>query len=786
MSPRRLLLALLSCTTVVCAQTDSPAPDLSLEPLIVTAQKRGQSIDEVPISITAYSGTSLDALGISRYQDLAPLVPGLFLSVQSPGLPGINLRGISSDSTDPRQDPRISIFQDGVAISRAAGSLNELFDLERIEVVKGPQGTLFGRDAAAGAISLTSRRPAAATETSLTLGTGNFGRQHASGYFNTPLGSDQLLGRVAFTAERRDGTQDNLSDGSDLNSRETVALRTSLRWVPSAATTFDLVLNFQRDTPAGIGFKSGVIPTSRGDTDPFTAAELNRGAQLGLDRTVWGATLLGHRVLSESWTLDTVTAWRAFDSLEEFDGDGSSIALIESNDDNRAHQLSQEVRLTFDNHGRFTGFVGLSATRERAQQSNDLRVNERAAWPFLSGSFRNGLLAAGVPAFVASTAVPVMNPFVPQTNLPAGFAAFAFVPPLAPLAALAGAPLKPWHTEQSSNSAELDAGDIFADGTWRVSDRLELTAGLRASMEQQVSSYNVPPAASPSTLGFILNASPNFAFATTPGRITATENSTGWAGRVAARYSFSSDLSAFASVARGRRPPTLIITSAGTQNSGEEVIVNTEVGLKGRAWAGRLAWSAAVFQYRYDHFVTFVQDPTNLARFIAADAGRATGRGGELSLRAALSRSVSAFATYGYTDATFDDTGADGTPQQFAGSTFRLTARHTAALGFTTEHTFADRGHFSFSPRWEYKSAHFFEDDNTRLGGSLRQPAFSLVHVRAAWSSPARRWEVVAFANNLLDEDYLIDAGNVGANFGIPTNVRGEPRLLGLEVTRRW
>lgn len=777
-------LFLLLAAVAVSAEPESE-PD-QLEQLVVTAQKRGQSIDEVPIAITAYTGAFLDDQGITSYADLAPFVPGLFASLQNPSIPSVNIRGVGSDTSDPRHDPRISIFQDGVAITRTPGSSVELFDLERVEVLKGPQGTLFGRSAGAGAISIISRKPSAAREAALTLGVGNFDRRHASGYVNTPLGGDTLLARVAFTTESRDGLVHNLADGSDLYSRETVAVRPSLRWLPTSDTTVDLIFNFQRDTPAGTAFKSGVIPPPGGDTSPFTPAHLNRGAELGIERTVWGATALIEHRTSETLTLNAISAWRAYDAFEQLDVDGTAFTFLEASHDATGHQFSQEIRFNFNTGRRFAGFLGAAYARERAQETTTVHIDERAIWPFLSGTFRDNLLAAGVPDQVVQTAVPAMHPLVPQTHLPAGFAAFAFVPELAPLAALAGAPLKPIHSDSYVNRAELDATDVFVDGTWRATDRLEFTAGARVSFEKQIGGYNAPVAANPSTLGFLLGNTPNLAVLPTPGLLTDSDRTTSWVGRAIARYVFTPSFNAYASISRGRRPAALLIAATGPVRAGEESIVNGEIGAKGRAFGGRLDWSAALFQYRYSHFQTEIQDPNNISRSIVMDAGRATGRGGELSLRSRISDTVSAFATYGYTDATFDDTGDNGAPQIFAGSTFRLTARHTAALGATLEHRAGRWGRFSITPVWQYKSAHFFDDNNTRLGGSLRQPGYALVNLRLAWSSNNRAWEATAFANNLFDKEYLIDGGNIGANFGLPTFNRGAPRLYGLNLTRRW
>src|SRR5687768_12710274 len=276
---------------------------VQLDRLNVTAQKRVQSISDVPVPITAYTGSFLEQAGINDYKSFAPLVPGLFIQEQSPNNPGINMRGITTDSGDPRSETRISIFQDGVSISRSRASVVELFDLERIEVLKGPQGTLFGRGAEIGAISIIQNKARNETSGMLSAGFGNFSERRASGYVNTPIVGSQLFGRFAFSWREQDGTIDNPVDGSTLNGKETLALRGALRWQPTPLTSIDVIANWQHDTPPGTAFKSGVIPTSRGDVNPFSAAELNRGSALGLDRTVGGVTGIVEHSFGRAWSL---------------------------------------------------------------------------------------------------------------------------------------------------------------------------------------------------------------------------------------------------------------------------------------------------------------------------------------------------------------------------------------------------------------------------------------------------------------------------------------------------
>lgn len=761
---------------------------VQLDTLTVTAQKRVQSIADVPVPITAYTGSFLDRNGISDYKSLAPLVPGLFIQEQSPNNPGINLRGITTDSGDPRSETRISIFQDGVSISRSRGSVVELFDLERVEILKGPQGTLFGRGAEIGAMSLIQNKAKNETSGAFTLGLGDYNERRASGYVNAPIVANQLFGRFAFAWNEHEGTIDNLADGSTLNGKKTRAVRGAIRWQPAPATTVDVIANWQHDTPPGTAFKSGVIPTSRGDTNPFTAAELTRGGRLGTDRTVGGLTATIEHEFNKAWSLTSITGWREYDAYEDFDADGSRLFLLEFAEDSRGRQFSQEVRLNFNDGGRFTGFAGASYFNESGASTVPFYTDEGQLWPFLAGTFRESLLALAGPfgptgILLVNTGLPPMNPFVRQDRLPASFAAFALAPaPLNGLAALANAPLRPYRSDSYTQSGHTRAVDVFVDGTWRPLERLELTAGLRLTRQEVSSGYEATNG-TPPTLGFIVNSIPGYPYLPTAGRRTASESSNSWDGRAIARYSFSKTFSGYASVSRGHRPRSLLLDSTTTTSVREETVLNYEAGLKGSLLAGQVQWNATVYHYDYKHFQTTV---LSLGRFTVEDAGNATGRGVELGVQGRVNEHVSAFANYAHTDATFDDTDGNGRRQQYAGYAFRLTPRNTFSLGGTFTTARSNAGQFFVTPVWSYKSRHYFEDNNAQFGGALRQDGYGTANVRVGWRSPKGRWEVTARGENLFDKEYLIDAGNIGGSFGIPTFVAGEPRRIGVQATIHW
>jgi iron complex outermembrane recepter protein len=777
---------LVSLCLLVAAPAAFAADDIiQLDKLNVTAQKRVQSIADVPVPITAYTGSFLERAGITDYKNFAPLVPGLFIQEQSPNNPGINMRGITTDSGDPRSETRISIFQDGVSISRSRASVVELFDLERIEVLKGPQGTLFGRGAEIGAISIIQNKARNESSGMLTAGFGNFSDRRASGNANVPIIADQLFGRFAFSWREQDGTVENLVDGSTLNGKETLALRGAVRWQPTAMTSIDVIANWQNDTPPGTAFKSGVIPTSRGDTNPFTAAELTRGSALGLDRTVGGVTAVIEHTLDKAWSVTSTTGWREYDAYENFDADGARIPLLEFAEDSRGRQFSQELRFNFNDGGKFSGFFGASYFHENGSSRVPLYTDERQLWPFLADSFRGALVGGGIPAPLADLLVPRANPFVPQTNLPVSFAAFNT--PLLPaqvrgFSALAGAPLQSYQQAEYTQAGRTRATDLFLDGTWRATPQLEFTAGVRYTREKIDSSYEASNR-TPPTLAFITYQIPGYPYLPTAGRRSASSSSSSWDGRLIGRFEFSKTLNAYASVSRGHRPESLLLDSTTTVPVDEEEVINYEAGLKGSLVAGRVQWSASVFRYDYSDFQTTV---LSLGRFTTENAGNATGEGFEFGLQGRVHERVSAFANYAYTDATFDARDDQGRPQQYGGNRFRLTPKTAFSLGATFTMPNTASGQLFITPIWSFKSKHFFDDNNALFNYGLRQNAYSLVNLRAGWRSPKGRWQITGYAENLFDQDHLIDAGNVGGSFGLPTFVAGDPRRYGVQTSMRW
>ncbi len=729
-----------------------------LDRITVTAQKREQQVEDVPIALTAYSGDFLERYDLTDMTDIGNYVPGLTVQEQSPNNPGFVIRGITSDSGESNVEPRVSVFQDSVSISKSRGSVVQPFDLERVEVLRGPQGTLFGRGAQIGAVHLIQNKASPIASSAFTIGGGNFGSVLATGHVNQALG-ENAYGRISVYGETRDGAIENLS-GGDLNGRDTLAARASLRFDVGDASRIDLILNLQEDSPPGTDFRSGTIPNRNGSTDLFGPADLNRGTQLGLERTVHGITALGSFPLSSAWTLSTITGWREFDSLEEFDADGSQLFALEFAEDAQGKQLSQELRFDYDNGGRVRGFTGVSLFREDGSQRVPFRTNERS---FIT-----------LPVF--GLGIPPLLPNGQPNTMVTGL-------PVAPGVVL---PLKTFHEEQYTNFGKTNAYEVFADATWSVNDRLDLTLGLRGSYEDVTAGYRADFFGSPSALGLLglggTTQNPNILFLPTAGRLEADDSFTSAVGRAVAAYRFSDGINGYLSAARGRRPNVISVDAFGSEVIDAEIVYSYEAGIKGNLLGASLLYDVAVYYYDYSNFQTTVQDPRTTL-FVPANGGNARAAGAEFSIIYQPSDRFNGFFNYAYSDAKFNARDDGGNAQQLAGNRFRLNAEHSASAGLDFSQPVGGATLY-LRPSWNWRSQVFFEDQNTP---GIEQAGYALYSLRAGVRfGPGERWDLGAFVDNAGDKQYLIDAGNTGRLFGTPTFIPGNPRLYGVRFSGRF
>ena len=342
----------------------------ALGEVIVTTQKKKQSSLEIPVAVSAVTGSVMEKLNLHQLDDVAQFTPGVQIQLQSPNNPGYVIRGVTSDDGEAYSQPRVSVFMDGVSTSRSRASAVELFDLERMEVAKGPQGTLFGRGAEIGGISIIRHKPVDNLSGELSMSYGSYNQRQVSGFINTPIIKGKLANRFAFDYDARDGFIKNEAGGR-LNGKNALAFRNSTQWWANDDTSIGLVLDYQHDDYPGTSFHS--INPMYGNSDPNSTAYLEAGKKLGIKRNVGGALLNIDHNINHRWSFNSITGFRAFNSKERFDADGTYLPLLLCQEKEKGTQFSQEFRFNYDDKNRFSGFVGASYFYENSSQDTPVR-----------------------------------------------------------------------------------------------------------------------------------------------------------------------------------------------------------------------------------------------------------------------------------------------------------------------------------------------------------------------------------------------------------------------------
>lgn len=753
-----LIGSLTMLSPLLVAQTSMD----DLQVVVVTAQKREQNIRDVPITISATSGERLRELGVSDLDELAFYVPGLNVQEQSANNPGIVIRGITSDSGSAQQAARVTLYYNGVDISRSRGSYQDIYDMERIEVIKGPQATLFGTASAVGAISLISMRPKAEFSGALEAGIGSLGQRQLTGHLNA--GDATFAGRFAFAFKQRDGYVQNLATNQDdLNGQDQLGMRGSLRYSPDEATVVDLVLTWDRQRNPGTAFVSKALATAAGPGNPFGKAHLGGSpfsasvlgdSKLGLTRDVYDVNVTLTRELSDRWALTTVNGYRKFDSLEVFDADGSAAWYLEFAELARGTQGSHETRFAYTSE-RLRASLGWNVFREYGIQNV----------PFSS---EEGIFLQCIARLVP--------------NLPCvssdGTVAAAGATTILTRGAASAIPYRSVFENQGTN----DSYSVFADATWSPNAQLDLTAGVRVLGEKRRSGYYAEVPRSALTGGASLIPGQ----VDTRGEVFRSEDSfSAVLPRVNALYRVTPSMNAFATISKGRRSPTVQLAARATSTGpvaaftpvAEENVWNYEVGLKGGGQV--LSASIGMYYQKYDDFqVSIVREDGVI---VTASAGSASNLGVEAEVVVRPTETLNFFANVGYIDGGIDD--KPGIAPNFRGARFRLQPEIQAAAGFTLDSRISGGARLFATPSITYRSKIFFEVPNNP---AISQKAVTLVNLRTGIAFADDKWELVAYGRNLLDEDYLLDAGNTGGAFGIPTFIAAEPRLYGLQIATRF
>ncbi|WP_240484607.1 TonB-dependent receptor [Brevundimonas nasdae] len=643
---------------------------------------------------------------------------------------------------------------------------------------------------------------------------------------NAPI-SDILAVRIAGRLREEGSPTPDLIDGGRYGDTRVEAGRLTLSFRPHATITSHLILNAEKDKSSGQGFKSATfLPSTEagvpiGDRSVYSGAALGAGVGfegdrgLGLDRRIASLLWLTRWAASSQLTLTSTTSIRRFESDERFDYDGVVLPLLTVGDDSFGRQTTQEFRLNFEPSTRVSLVSGISLVRENGAQRIPLQVDERLVLALLTGRLdrRNPTLASYETYTSANTVAAQLRGLAAARG-----AALSQVQSLSIASNLRGD-----HREGYRDASKATGADLYADLAWTPVDRLQLTAGLRygwldrtVGLSSDVEGRSVlagflgalgQPSAQRQAL-FAALAAPNAATLQrsptypvprfglraqpTPGGETqfAGLKDEGAAWRLAARHDVSETASIYVSYARGRRPELLSPDTPARPEGAivfntvaAETIDSFEVGAKAVWPTLGLKGGAAVYRYDYRHFQTIVQQG---AMFVASDAGRASSTGLEADLRWRGQQGLEAFGVLELSHARFRD-------GLYSGNRLALNSDAKLTVGMTFEWS-VPMGSLRFTPTYAWRSALYFSDDNGNpalttgafvapIDLKPRQAAYGLLDAALDYRPASGAWTAGVFVRNGLDEDYLIDAGNGGQDFGLPTYSRGARRLIGLRLS---
>jgi iron complex outermembrane recepter protein len=712
-----LAYAALLPATAVHAQAVAAAPDAATDEIVVTAQRRAESVQDVPISITALGGETLAQAGIQDTERLSNLTPGLL--VQRSVVGKISIRGVGNENYTISGDPGVAVHSDGVYVARAAAGLFDLFDIERVEVLRGPQGTLYGRNATGGVINVIPNAPDPdALAGRFGAEYGNYDAIRLDGMINAPLGNGWAA-RVAALGSWRDGFTTNTNAGAagrgfgDLDNKDVFAVRGQIGYSGDSPLTARLAVELLKDDSNLPAYKylnrPTALPTADfgGGANAFTPGALrtvNQGFELNLpgttrsvgsDADVFKTDQLGVALHLDydfgDVTLSSISGFRDTEFNWVNDGDGSNVFFVNYIQQDATKQYSQEVQLS-GGAGQIEWLLGGFWFRE-------------------TGS-----------SFIAL-------PFPFGANLPF----YITIDGTARTSALAG----------------------FGELRWQATDKLKVTLGARYSDEKRRAAYRYEI-----NFGAPTVANPNL-----------RDSFGAFTPRFVVNYEATDNTNLYASATRGFKSGGFNLLAIQPGFDPEKVWAY-EAGLKTRFADGMGTFNANVFYSDYKDIQ--VGQIVNL-QSVLTNAAAATLKGFEAELALKPTEAFELGATFAYLDATYDKfcTGDPTRPTApvSAGCTAanpidlkgnRFPRAPKATLTGTAAYTVPLPGDSSVTLRGDvrYQSKTFFTQFNRPL---ISQDGFATVNARVTWTSAGDRYSIGAFANNLFDKDYFTEVLESGA-----------------------
>lgn len=794
-------IILTTASLVLSSATQAQSGAGLLEEILVTAQKRQQQAIDVPIAIGTFSQRDIINTGALNLQDIDAYIVGFDAGGESFTQQGYRIRGISSPNISTGGDPSVATFYDDAYLPRAATTV-AFADIDRVEVLRGPQGTLFGRNAAAGVVNMIPNAPSDTQEGFARLRAGNYNLMRLEGMINIPV-SDTFSLRANALVNQRDGISENVEPAEfDAAEKGNWAGRIAMRWVPSEATTLQLAVDVDHfDQSPSMAL--GVSPFSL-NTDPFSGRYANDVIDGEETRDMWGITGKWFQDLNEQWSMTAIANYRDFETSNRQDEDGTAdpTRYFDTNNIEDSDITYTEVRFNY-NTARINAVMGATYSLENTYQRTEANALADSIARLVTQDFNAGfgfnmdhiwnpddyavaLSAVGIP--VTATEIQDSGDFWYE------FISGALGEPMLFGPSFEG---EVWG-EYIINEGEFENYGIYADVEYAISDRLSLTAGLRYSEDTKEFSWLIPPttfaALRPGVSNQIFtDASGDYAAAAT----TPTVAKDSWSkttGRLVATYRLSEQLIAYGSVSTGYKAggfDSLAIKTS-LEPLQPENSEQYEIGLKGDLFDGRLQVQLAVFDLTVDGRQRSVEtrppgQDNAIPTVINVDSGV---QGVELNVSWLITEDLlfTALSTYReeenqseeFYDAKGELTQFDSSSDTAGNYTLTLDWRPKLAAGnllVRGEYIYAentrDADDANYNP--DFESISGYTDDRRLVNG------------RIAWSHPEDHWELALWGRNLTDEDRISGISQTTvAVFGTPIMRILDPRTFGVEAIYRF
>lgn len=777
---RRAMRGLLG----VSAASLIPTTAFAIDEIIVTTQKREQALQDVPVAVSAFSGDFLEQVNAEDFRDLVALAPGLKGATDDGFIDALAIRGISTNDFGIGGDPSVAVFVDGVHEGRNGGAVTSFLDIERAEVVRGPQNTLFGRNAIAGAISMVTHRPEDEFGGKVSAAVEEYDHYELTGTINLPLGPGFAVRATAHHFEE-DGYLDNLSGGDDLGAHERDAGQLALRWTDddTDATLTGFVESRDGDPSVywstfPLGANLELDPAGRRLPDDAVASDLNAAGGGRDESDIWKLTLNVDQKLAGGYSLTSITGFKSYDFRYREDYDATGQYVNDYQQDQDVRYFSQELRLNSPGTGPVTWFAGLSVYMEDVKATFENQYDEDELCRALGVTE-----APDIGAPVSGCDDPAFEAYWGDDIDPGDLIADK--------------------AEVSRNEGDYQGFAVYADATWSVTERLDLIAGARYTWDEKKFTTQVDDSG-----GALGN---NFVWGLfTTGTLDDKQDWSAFTPRLALNYELNDAWSLYASVANGYKsggfstfgvvcpdadadPSTNDCPGDGTaapagsrpKSFDSEEVWSYEVGAKARLFAESLQLNLSLYHFDFEDLqLTYFESGSQLTDNVAETSAD----GAELEVHWAPIATLDVMASVAYTDSEIDrvDPAFEGLVcDGCAGNQLWFSPEWSTSEVVTWRVPVRDGAEVFVAAEHRYQDEMFAGPDNHPAAVT---PDFNEFNFRLGYDS-GDAWSVVAYVQNAFDEQYFergwenADADNL-FGYGLVDSLvwPSKPRTFGVRV----